>query len=163
MKIQKGKLVFFCGKMGAGKTTKSKAVAHKLNAVLLSEDEWLESLFPKAIQSLTDYVHYSNLLKPPIKKLVQNILLTGSNVVMDFPGNTIKQRSWFKEIFTEINAQHELIYLNISNEVCLKQIANRCAKNPARAATDTVEMFNSVTQYFQAPEIKEGFNVVLSE
>jgi hypothetical protein len=37
-----GKLFFFCGKMRAGKTTKSKKIAHDRNAVLISEDEWLE-------------------------------------------------------------------------------------------------------------------------
>ncbi|QUM80850.1 AAA family ATPase [Moritella sp. 5] len=41
-----GKLFFFCGKMGAGKTTKSKVVAIENDAVLISEDEWLEAHFP---------------------------------------------------------------------------------------------------------------------
>ena len=35
-----GTLIFFCGKMGAGKTRKSKQTAHDQNAVLISEDEW---------------------------------------------------------------------------------------------------------------------------
>jgi len=34
-----GTLIFFCGKMGAGKSTQSKKVAHDRNAVLISEDE----------------------------------------------------------------------------------------------------------------------------
>jgi len=36
----KGTLIFFCGKMGAGKTTQSLRLAQELNAVLISEDEW---------------------------------------------------------------------------------------------------------------------------
>ena len=37
-------LTFFYGKMGAGQTTKSREIAQKRKAVLLSEDEWLESI-----------------------------------------------------------------------------------------------------------------------
>ena len=90
--MNKGELIFFCGKMGAGKSTKSIKIAQEKNAVLLSEDEWLESLYPNKVRSLDDYIKYSNLIKPQIKKLVQSILATGTDVVMDFPANTISQR-----------------------------------------------------------------------
>jgi predicted kinase len=85
-------LIFFCGKMGAGKSTKSFQIAKERNAILLSEDEWLESLYPNKIRSSGDYIKYSNKLKPLVKSLVQNMLKVGSNVVMDFPANTASQR-----------------------------------------------------------------------
>jgi len=157
--MNKGKIVFFCGKMGAGKTTKSKSVANDLNAILLSEDEWLASLYPNSIKSLEDYVKYSNLIKPQLKKLVQDILSVGSNVVMDFPGNTVSQRNWFKEIYSEIDASHELIYINVSDDICLAQINKRRSQQPERSATDTVEMFHNMARYFEAPDVNEGFNV----
>ncbi|MEH6567513.1 MAG: AAA family ATPase, partial [Halioglobus sp.] len=78
--MSKGVLTFFCGKMGAGKSTKSSAIAKEQNAVLLSEDEWLESVFPNKVRSLDSYIEYSNQLKPQIKKLVQSILNTGTDV-----------------------------------------------------------------------------------
>ena len=34
-----GRLTFFCGKMGAGKSTQANIMAKEKNAVLLSEDE----------------------------------------------------------------------------------------------------------------------------
>jgi adenylylsulfate kinase-like enzyme len=37
--VNNGKLIFFCGKMGAGKSTKASEIAQESNAVLLSEDE----------------------------------------------------------------------------------------------------------------------------
>ena len=37
--MKTGVLIFFCAKMGAGKSTKSKELALENNAVLLSEDE----------------------------------------------------------------------------------------------------------------------------
>jgi len=156
-----GTLTFFCGKMGAGKSTKSRDMALQNNAVLLSEDEWLASLFPNKISSLADYIEYSNQLKPQIKTLVQSILQTGTHVVMDFPANTLSQRAWFKSIFTEIEAQHNLIFIDLNNEACLRQIEKRRIQQPDRANTDTLEMFEQVTQYFVDPKPEEGFNITV--
>lgn len=159
--MNKGVLTFFCGKMGAGKTTKSREISQARNAVLLSEDEWLSSVYPNRIKTLADYIEYSGLLKPQMKKLVQSILSSGANVVMDFPANTIQQREWFKAIFSEIQAEHELVYIDQPNEICLEQIAKRRIEQPERAATDTEEMFVLVTKYFVAPTSDEGFNTTV--
>jgi predicted kinase len=159
--MDKGVLTFFCGKMGAGKTTKSREISQERNAVLFSEDEWLSSLYPDRIKTLADYIEYSGLLKPQMKRLVQSILASGANVVMDFPANTIQQRDWFKAIFSEIQAQHELVYIDQPNEICLGQIAKRRIEQPERAATDTEEMFELVTKYFVAPTSDEGFNTTV--
>jgi len=107
--MSKGLLVFFCGKMGAGKTTQSQKIAKQRQAVLLSEDEWLASLYPDSIATLQDYINYSARLKPQIKTLVQSILAAGVDVVMDFPANTHAQRMWFKAIFSAHQAPHQLI------------------------------------------------------
>ncbi len=155
----KGTLIFFCGKMGAGKSTKSKQLAIDRNAVLISEDEWLASLYPDQIASFEDYIKFSSQLKPLVKSHVQNILGAGTNVVMDFPANTLSQRKWFMAIVSEINAAHELIYLNTSEEICLKQIAQRCIEQPERATFDTEEVFHHVTSFFEEPSAAEGFNI----
>lgn len=147
--------------MGSGKSTKSSAIAKERNAVLLSEDEWLESIFPNKVRSLDSYMEYSNQLKPQIKKLVQSILNTGTDVVMDFPANTVSQRSWFKDIFSEIDAPHNLVYIELENEDCLKHIAKRRIEQPERAETDTPELFEQVTKYFVEPNSNEGFNLTV--
>lgn len=155
-----GKLIFFVGKMGAGKSTKALKIARKRNAVLISEDEWLESVYPNKILSLDDYIKYSNRLKPQIKRLTQSILLTGTDVVMDYPANTISQREWFRSIFVEIEAPHDLLYIDPSNNDCLKQIEKRRMEQPERSKTDTKEMFEAVTKYFVEPQAAEGFNII---
>ena len=155
-----GKLTFFVGKMGAGKTTKSLEIAKQNSVVLLSEDEWLQSVYPNKISSLEDYIKYSNRLKPQIKRLAQSILLTGTDVVMDYPANTISQREWFRGIFTDIKAPHDLVYINLSNKDCLRQIEKRRMEQPERSKTDTKEMFEAVTKYFVEPQPSEGFNII---
>jgi len=154
-----GTLIFFCGKMGAGKSTKSKECAIENNAVLISEDEWLSILYPQQILSFDDYIKYSALLRPLIKSHVQKILLTNTNVVLDFPANTLKQRAWLKSISKEIDALHQLIYLDISDEQCLKQIAKRRLEQPERSAFDTEDMFYHVTKYFEIPLESEELEI----
>ncbi|EFI68478.1 cell division protein ZipA [Lysinibacillus fusiformis ZC1] len=131
----------------------------KKNAVLLSEDEWLSSLYPDQITSFEDYLKLSAQLKPMVKKHVQNILSVGTDVVMDFPGNTQKQRKWFLDIASEVNANHQLIFLNLNNQQCLVQIAQRRNEQPERAAFDTEATFIEVTKFFEAPEASEGLNI----
>lgn len=97
----KGTLIFFCGKMGAGKSTLSHEIASKEEAILLSEDEWLKNIYPDEIGDFEGYIKYSSRLKPIMKQHIQNILASGISVVMDFPGNTQSQRAWFKEIYKE--------------------------------------------------------------
>lgn len=159
--MKKGMLIFFCGKMGAGKTTKSRQIARQKSAVLISEDEWLASIYPNSIKSLEDYIKYSGRLKPQMKRLVQSILAAGTDVVMDFPANTIQQREWFRSIFSEIHAPHDLIYIDQPNEICMQQIEKRRTEQPERAATDTKEMFELVTKHFVAPTPGEGFNITV--
>ncbi len=155
-----GDLYFFCGKMGAGKSTKSKQLAAEKHAVLLSEDEWLSVLYPNEIVSFDDYLKFSAQLKPLVKKHVQNILRVGTDVVLDFPGNTQKQRKWLLSIASEVNANHQLIFLNLSNEQCLHRIAQRRNEQPERATFDTIETFIHVTKFFEALDVSEGLHIL---
>lgn len=156
-----GVLIFFCGKMGAGKSTESKNVATERNAVLISEDEWLSELYPNQITSFDDYIKFSAQLRPLIKKHVQNILRTGTSVVMDFPANTKKQREWFTNLSIEVESKSELFYLKVSDALCIKQISQRSIEQPSSAKFDNEEMFYQVTQYFEEPEESEDINFKL--
>jgi len=157
---EKATLIFFCGKMGAGKSTKAKAVSIEKNAVLLSEDDWLAAHYPNQINSFDDYLKYSARIKPFIRLHVKQILDTGTHVVMDFPANTAKQRAWFKELCEEAACDHALIFLDVCDERCLTQIARRRTEQPERAPFDTEAMFNHVTKFFEPPLEDEGFNII---
>lgn len=155
-----GKLFFFCGKMGAGKSTRSRIVAAENGAALISEDDWLSAHYPAQIQTFDDYIKFSNLIKPFVKKHVQSLLNLGVNVVMDFPANTVNQRAWFKMLCSEVGSEHELWYLDLSDEQCLSQIAQRRIEQPERAHFDTEAVFRHVTQYFEVPAGDENLNII---
>lgn len=153
-------LYFFCGKMGAGKSTYSKQLASDNQAVRISEDEWLSMLYPDQINTFDDYLNYSALLKPLVKKHVVKLLTIGTDVVMDFPANTQNQRKWFVEIAAKASADYQLIFLDVTNTQCLQHLAKRREKEPERRAFDTEAIFLRVTDFFEAPEPSENLNVL---
>ncbi|QYJ89399.1 AAA family ATPase [Shewanella halotolerans] len=157
----KGKLFLFCGKMGAGKSTKARIIADENGALLLSEDEWLAAHFPNQIESFDDYIHYASLIKPFIKNHVARLINLGTNVVMDFPANTRKQRQWFVSLCNELACEHQLIYLDLSDQQCLAQIDKRRQEQPERARFDNEAVFRQVTQYFEQPTDDEGLDILL--
>ena len=145
--------------MGAGKSTESKKVAVERNAILISEDEWLGKLYPDEISTLDDYVYYSKRLKSLLRNHIEGVLRAGTNVVMDFPANSKKQRDWFKRLITNAGSPYEFYYLEVSDEVCLKQIVQRRVEQPERAIFDTEAVFNQVSEYFETPEESEGLEI----
>lgn len=157
--MSKATLYFFCGKMGAGKSTRSRLVASENNAVLISEDEWLSQLFPDQIDTFEHYLHYSARLKPLVFDHVVNILQTGTDVVLDFAANTVKQRQWFSELADAAGAAGKLLYLKRSDAVCLEQIAKRRIEQPQRARFDNEAVFAEVSRFFQEPSDAEGITI----
>ena len=156
-------LYFYCGKMGAGKTTHSRKLASNKNAVIISEDEWLARLYPDQIETFDDYLHYSSRLKPLLRGHVANTLRSGSPVVMDYPANTPKQRQWFVELANHANTVARLIYLKASDELCLQRLATRRIEQPERAAFDNETVFAAVTRRFQEPSEQEGIDIQVIE
>jgi adenylate kinase family enzyme len=137
-----GTLTFFCGKMGSGKTTLAAKLANDTNAFLLSEDVWLEQLYPNQIKTLSDYVYYSNLIKPMVRELVNALLESNTDVVMDFPANTERQREWL----CSITDNYRLYYIDVSDEDCLSRLKSR------GKPTDTEEMFWAMRKHFVKPK-----------
>ncbi len=152
--MKKGKLIFFCGKMGAGKTTLAAKKVDEMDAVLISEDELLSKLSEGTVTSVRDYKYYSEKLKPVVFNLSQQILSKGINAILDFPANTEHQRQWLRSISDRINAEHICYYVERSDEVCINQLLKRGNPN-----TDTAEMFNAITQYFTVPSYDESLNI----
>jgi len=60
------KLIFFCGKMAAGKSTLARNFADRENAVLFVQDDLLEALFPGEITDIQAFVQCYSRLKNAI-------------------------------------------------------------------------------------------------
>lgn len=152
-------LHFFCGKMAAGKTTLAGKIAADENALLLSEDHWLGTLYPGEIADIDDYIKYSGRIREALGDHIAALLRAGCSVVLDFPANTRRQRSWFRSIIDASGADHILHFIDLSDEACLGQLRERSRGLPEGASFTTEREFHAITAYFDPPSDDEGFSV----
>lgn len=146
--------------MAAGKSTLAKEVAEKNNAILLSEDQWLENLYPEEITDIPSYIKNSARLKNILERHIHDLLSHEISVVLDFPANTKGQRNWFRSIYEKANVAHVLHFIDVSDGICKSQLRMRSKNKPDGAAFTTDEEFEEITKYFQEPMEGEGFNIV---
>lgn len=158
--VTPGTLHFLCGKMAAGKSTLAKRLAAVHGAVLLEEDHFLATLYPDEIRSVGDYVRCSSRVRDALAAHVVALLRGGVPVVLDFPGNTRRQRRWFRELADRAQAPHRLHFLDVADDVCKTQLRERSRHLPPGAPFTTDAEFEAVTRYFEPPAADEGFDVV---
>ena len=157
------KLMFLCGKMAAGKSTLARALAEREGAVLLVQDDLLDSLYPGEIIDIPDFVRCSSRLRNALEPHVGALLAKGISVVLDFPANTKTQRAWFRGLFERAKVGHELHFVDAPDSVCKSQLKDRSRHLPPGAPWTTDAEFDAVTAYFQPPSADEGFNVLRHE
>jgi predicted kinase len=157
------KLIVFCGKMAAGKSTLAKRLAADEGAVLLVQDDWLERLWPGEIVDVPAYARTSARLRDALLPHVRALLAQGLPVVLDFPGNTRTQRAWFQRILEGTGAAHELHFIVASDALCKRQLRQRSAGLAPGTAWTTDAEFDAITAYFEPPSADEGFHVVRHE
>jgi gamma-glutamylcyclotransferase (GGCT)/AIG2-like uncharacterized protein YtfP/predicted kinase len=155
------RLLFLCGKMAAGKSTLARRLAQENHALLLVEDDLLRKLFPGEIHDISDYVRFTTRIKDALSDHIVAALVGGVSVVLDFPGNTRKQRGWFRELFERAGVRHELHFIDASDDLCKRQLKERNQDLPVGTAFTTEAEFDAITQYFQAPSSDEGFYITI--
>lgn len=154
------KLYFMCGKMAAGKSTHARKLAEANHAVLFILDELLDALYPDEIRVIDDFARRSTSVREALTPYVLDLLARGISVVLDFPGNTQSQRNWFRILIETAGVEHELHYIDATDDVCKNQLKLRSRALPAGAPWTTEEEFEAITALFQAPAETERFNVV---
>jgi predicted kinase len=152
-------LYFMCGKMGAGKSTLAKSLAETKRAVFLSEDDLLRELYPNEISDLNDYVARAARVKQALSGHICSLLRRNVSVVLDFPANTVAQRTWFRELIDTSGALHELHFVDTPDDICKEQLAERSRLGSGDPLQDAAT-FDLLAAYFTPPGPKESFDVV---
>jgi predicted kinase len=158
-----GRLLFFCGKMAAGKSTLARELAQREDAVLLVQDHFLAALYPGEILTVADYMKYSSRLRDALTPHICSLLSGGTSVVLDFPGNTRGQRAWFRALSEASGAEHELHFIDASDDLCKRQLRERSKDLPPGTPWTTDADFDAITAYFEPPAPEEHFHVVRHE
>ena len=143
------KLIFFCGKMAAGKSTLARNFADRENAVLFVQDDLLEALFPGEITDIQAFVQCYSRLKKALTPHICALLSKGISVVLDFAAATRAQRAWFRELIDRTQVAHELHSVEASDELCKRQLRERSKDMPEGSRWTTDAEFDVVTAYFQ--------------
>lgn len=160
MERPKGKLFFFSGKMAAGKSTLARRLAEREDAILLSQDAFVETLFPHMVVDVATYLDYSSRINDVVAPIVVDMLQHGVSVVLDFPANTIRQRGWFREIIARADVEHELHFVDTPDAICKAQLKSRSAHLPPGTKWTTDADFELISSHFRAPTQDEGFTVI---
>ena len=146
--------------MAAGKSTLARHLAAGDRAVLLEQDHFIATLFPGEVVDIASYVKCSQRLRQALTPHIGSLLATGTDVVLDFPGNTRLQRAWFRELFESAGAGHELHFIDASDEVCKRQLRERSRDLPPGTPWTTEAEFDMIMAHFDPPGTDEAFNVV---
>jgi predicted kinase len=154
------KLIFFSGKMASGKSTLARRLAAREDAILLSQDALLDTLFPNLVVNVASYIEYAGRINTMLAPHVADILSKGINVVLDFPANTVSQRAWFRAIIDRAGAEHELHFLDTPDAICKAQLTARSAHLPPGTKWTTEEDFELIASHFRAPAEDEGFRII---
>jgi predicted kinase len=158
-----GTLYVLCGKMAAGKSTLARELAQRSAAILIVQDDWLDHLYPDDIVDVPAFAKFSARLRAALTDHICTLLSRGTSVVLDFPANTRTQRAWFRELFERANADHELHFIDVPDELCKAQLRERSRHLAQGAAWTTDTEFDTITKFFQPPTADEGFNVIRHE
>ena len=86
-------LYLLCGKVAAGKSALAQRLAARPGTLLISEDHWTSHLYADDLKTMDDYGRYSARLRAAMGPHIIDILRQGLSIVLDFPANTVRNRT----------------------------------------------------------------------
>jgi predicted kinase len=153
-------LYLVCGKIGAGKSTLSRALAARPRTLLIVQDYWMSVLYPAEIRTIDDFAHHVARLHKAIGPLIVDILRQDLSVVLDFPANTVAFRKWMRSLIKQADVAHELHFLDVPDDTCRARLRERNASGDHSYEVSEAS-FDEFTRYFVPPAADEGFNVIV--
>src|SRR5215469_7542912 len=154
------KLIFFCGKMAAGKSTLARDLAIRENAVLLVQDDFLNALFPGEIIDIPSFVDRYTRLKNALTPHICVLLSKRISVVLDFAAATKTQRAWFREVIERTHVEHELHFVDARDALCKMQLRDRSRGYllaPAGPQMKTLKRSTRISSLHQRMRISMSF------
>ncbi len=150
------KVILICGKICSGKTHYSKKIVNDYNAVILSCDEIESELFHHQLGERYDEV--SKDIKRYLHKKASEIVIAGSNVILDWGFWSKEERERVTEYYKKQSILYEWHYIDISIDEWYQNINSR---NEAVLAGKTSDYFvdegllKKLNSIFEAPRKEE--------
>ena len=140
-----------CGKICCGKSTYARRLQAAGNAVILSIDEMMLSLFPEGAGEMHDV--YVRRAEQYLLSLSLQILEAGTDVILDWGLWTRAQRDRLRAFWAEHGVENEVHYLRISQAEWDRRIRNRNAKQAEDPSSYYVDegLLRKVEMLFEEP------------
>jgi predicted kinase len=150
-------LYLLCGRIASGKSTLARQLAARPATLLITMDDWMSILFPTENRTIEDFARLSARLRDAMGPHIVEILRCDLSVVLDFPANTLKWRSWMRSLIDDAKVAHEL---HVPDAVCKERLhrRNESGEHPYTVSDEDYDLFMG---YFVFPSEEEGFDVVV--
>lgn len=145
------KIIIMCGKICSGKTTYSEKLKKEINAVVLSCDDLMLSLFDEQLGD-----KHNEIVEKCITYLVnlaQEIVNANTNVILDIGSWTKENRKNMIEYFKSRNIEVELHYIKVDDKTWDNQIKKR----------NLLKQEGKVKCYYVDENMKELFGKIFEE
>ena len=125
------KIIMICGKICSGKSTYSEKLKNEINAVVLSCDELMLTLFDELMLTLFDEQlgdKHDDIVKKCstyLYDLAQEIIHANTNVILDWGSWTKEGRKNTIEFFKSKNIEVEMHYIKVDEKTWIAQIEKR--------------------------------------
>jgi len=153
-------LYLLCGRIAAGKSTLAGQLAARPATLLIDQDHWMSHLYPAEVRTIDDFAHHAARLRAAMGPHIVAILRQGLSVVLDFPANNLRYRTWMRGLIAEAGVAHELHFLDVPDAICRERLKQRNASG-AHQYQVSEETYDLFMRHFVPPGPEEGFNVVV--
>ena len=150
------KVYLICGRICCGKSVYAERLRKENNAVVLSVDEIMLSVF--GLYTGEKHDEYAERIQSCLFKKSVDIIEVGTDVILDWGFWTKEKRAYAREFYKSRNIECEFHYICISDEVWRERVKRR---NHAVAAGETTaypvdsNLAEKFRTLFEAPDEDE--------
>lgn len=146
------KVIVLCGKVGSGKTTYAKKLSEALNAVVLSVDEWMLTVYGRDIPC-SEHKMRVELVEKALYREGHKILKRGVPIIFDFGYWTKEERNLVKKEFDTYEV--EIHYIETEESLLYERVIKRNAEGLELEYQMSMETHKVLNSRFEVPSEDE--------
>ncbi len=160
MFVAAGRVHLLYGLVGSGKTTLARALCAEGRAVRFTLDEWMIRLYPGLSFETAEYGHRTEIVKDLIWSVAEQVLRSGSDVVLDWNSWSQARRAWAVQRAAVIPAEVILHRLDASVEQATARVESR-RRDPHSTYAHVIgrEGNEHLASIMEPPSEAEGFGI----